>query len=163
MALLRLFWNASLLEIFSVFNFWTLLTQSLCHNHSTFLLFGMQLLPIANAWKKSLRFSISVIEHHDKKKWGKTSVYFSLHDLIMVHHGRKLGKKLKAGTWRQKMKYWHCIAGFIAMACPASSLASRGTSPYDPGHPTSIINQRKRPSGWRHFSIGIPHFPENYN
>lgn len=112
--------------------------------------------------KKSLRFSISVTEHHDKKKWGKTSVYFSLHDLIMVHHGRKLGKKLKARIWRQNWSI-DTIAGFIAMVCPASSLASRSTSPYDPGHPPSIIHQGKCPSGWRHFSIGIPHFPENYN
>lgn len=97
------------------------------------------------------------------KKWGKTGVYFSLHDLIMVQHERKLGKKLTAGTWSQKVKHKHCIAGFIAwFAQPALCLAVAPAPMIQDIQHQSLIKENALLDG-DIFSIEILHFPENYN
>lgn len=47
-----------------------------------------------------VRVSIAVIGHHEHKQLEEEEVYFSLQFHITVHHRRKSGQEIRAGTQR---------------------------------------------------------------
>jgi hypothetical protein len=80
----------------------------------------------------------SYTKHHDQEaSWGEKD-FFSLYFYIVVHHQRKSGQELRAGTWRQELmqRPWRDVTYWIASPGLLSFLSYR-TQNYQPGDGTT--------------------------